>query len=48
VKAFKGIIVVYSLISLLIFVTPADYIALIFALNIVFLFVLTPPRRCNG
>ena len=39
VKAFKGIIVVYSLISLLIFVTPADYIALIFALNIVFLFV---------
>ena len=39
VKAFKWIIVAYSLISLLIFVTPAEHIALIFALNILFLFV---------
>jgi len=39
VTAFKWIIVAYSLISLLIFVTPAEHIALIFALNILFLFV---------
>lgn len=39
VKSFKWIIVAYSLISLLIFVTPAQHIALIFALNILFLFV---------
>ena len=38
VTAFKWIIVAYSLISLLIF-TPAEHIALIFALNILFLFV---------
>jgi len=39
VTAFKWIIVAYSLISLLIFFTPAEHIALIFALNILFLFV---------
>lgn len=39
VTALKWIIVAYSLISLLIFVTPAEHIALIFALNILFLFV---------
>lgn len=38
-KAFKGIIVVYSLLSLLLFFIPAEHIALIFALNIVFLFI---------
>jgi sugar (glycoside-pentoside-hexuronide) transporter len=39
VTAFKWIIVAYSLISLLIFFIPAEHIALIFALNILFLFV---------
>jgi Na+/melibiose symporter-like transporter len=39
VKSFKWIIVAYSLISLLIFITPVAYIGLIFALNILFLFV---------
>ncbi len=39
VKAFKVIIVIYSLISLMIFFTPGDSVVLIFALNIVFLFV---------
>lgn len=50
VTAFKWIIVAYSLISLLIFVTPAEHIALIFALNILFLFVFntTTPLRLSS
>ena len=39
VTSFKWIIVVYSVISLLIFVTPSHSIGLIFALNILFLFI---------
>ncbi|AKL13848.1 TPA: MFS transporter [Kluyvera intermedia] len=39
VTSFKWIIVLYSLISLSIFFIPANNIALIFALNILFLFV---------
>lgn len=39
VIVFKWIIVVYSLISLLIFVISAEYIAFIFVFNILFLFV---------
>lgn len=39
VTSFKWIIVIYSLISLSIFLVPANNIALIFALNILFLFV---------
>lgn len=39
VKAFKVIIIIYSLISMMIFFTPGDSVVLIFALNIVFLFV---------
>ncbi|MFC0227958.1 glycoside-pentoside-hexuronide (GPH):cation symporter [Serratia aquatilis] len=39
VTSFKGIIVIYSLLSILIFLTPIENIAMIFALNIVFLFV---------
>ncbi len=37
--AFRWIIIIYSLISLLIFFIPADRIALLFALNILFLFI---------
>lgn len=48
VTAFKWIIVAYSLISLLIFVTPAEHIALILPSTSCSCSSLIPPRRCGG
>ena len=48
VKAFKWIIVAYSLISLLDFRHPAEHIALILRSTSSSCSFSTPPRRCSG
>ena len=46
-KSFKTILISYSIISILTFFVPSDYVAVLFGINIIFLFVfnLTTPLQ---
>ncbi|MCQ1059784.1 glycoside-pentoside-hexuronide (GPH):cation symporter [Photobacterium sp. ZSDE20] len=39
IKSFKGIIIIYSLLSLALFFAPEEYTTILFAINIIFMFV---------